>query len=489
MPPKLLPLNEAASLLGVTPDALNDMRLRQQIYGYRDGTSWKFKLDELERLKEERAAAQSSPLAAGDDQPHDATIAFSTPAPAPSPADSGLGLPVLGETGGDGDDDELVLLSEVELGESGTGTSSTIIGSAAKPPVSEDSDLKLGDSKAGVEDSGLGLGDSGLGLGDSGLQLGESDLVLEASPGSDAKKSGSSPAAHESDVRLVTPDDNVLGSGSELPLGLSESATVVKSSSSSSVPLGDSGLLNPGSSGSGFRAPMGDSGLSLASDDDLKLASDGGSGGSSLHLADEDVLAGGSGSGSDITHRPSDSGILLIDPSDSGLALDKPLELTGGSDPMMETTDFSSQSGELKSDDDFLLTPLEEATEDESDSGSQVIMLDTEGEFDDATATLLASQIPGMEASLMVDESPLAGLGGMGEMAGRPGSAIGAGAAPTMIPARAEIPFSALSVVGLAACTVALAITGIMMYDLVRNMWGWNSNYGVDTILIQSFGF
>src|SRR5581483_11668747 len=111
-----------------------------------------------------------------------------------------------------------------------------------------------------------------------------------------------------------------------------------------------------------------------------------------------------------------DSGILLIDPSDSGLSLDKPLDLAGGSDSLMgETTDFTADSGVMKADDDFLLTPLEEATEDESDSGSQVIMLDTEGEFDDATATLLASQIPGM-GSMLEEESPMAaaGMGGGG---------------------------------------------------------------------------
>ncbi|HEX4148082.1 MAG TPA: hypothetical protein VHY20_03800, partial [Pirellulales bacterium] len=154
------------------------------------------------------------------------------------------------------------------------------------------------------------------------------------------------------------------------------------------------------------------------------------------------------------------------------------------------TTDFSaSESSELKADDDFLLTPLEENIEDESDSGSQVIMLDTEGEFDDATATLLASQVPGLSTSMLVDEeSPLGGMGGLGgEMAGARGATMGGAAGAVMVPARPEVQFSALSVVGLAFCSLCLVVCGLMMYDVVRNMWSWDSAYGVDSVILRFF--
>ena len=457
MASKLLPLNDAAALLGVTPDELTTMRLEQQIYGYRDGSSWKFKIDDLERLKEERAASKSSPLTGDDDDglPVDTTESSS----------EDDGLPV--DLSLSGDDDEIVLLSEVELGASGESTSSTIIGQgkAAKVPLAGDSDLKLGDS------------------------------AISGTPGSDVKLAGGS-------------DVNVLGSGSELPLGLSESATVVKSTAGSDLGLQDEVKLIGGGSGSGLEK-MGESGLSLGSDSGLSLASDSGlaladdedlgladepasksGGGSAVNLSeDEDVLGGGTGSGSDITHRPSDSGILLIDPSDSGLALDKPFDLGAGSDPSMQTSDYVADTGdlgELKADDDFLLTPLEEASEDESDSGSQVIMLETEGEFDDATATLLASQVPGLSASMLEEESPLGGLGDSPAGTGR--AAAGAAGAPMMmVPAKAETPFSALQVLGLAACTIAVAMCGIMLHDVVRNMWSWDSSYGVNSTLMNTF--
>jgi hypothetical protein len=407
---KLVPLSEAAQILGVSADELNEMRLRQEIYGYRDGASWKFKIDDVERLKEERASSGSSPSPSGIH-------------------DSGS-LPVdIGDSG-----DDVVLLSELELGESGPSTSSTVIGQAKSTgPIDliVDDDLKLADNEPTLKQSDMGgreKSDDLLGLAaDSGLSLG----LTGPEPGDSGKA-----AAGSSDLFLV---DSGLG------LGQAE---------------------GPKSDLTG-----GDSQLNLGEDA-------------------EDVLGGGSGSHSDITRRPSDSGILLIDPEDSGLALDQPLDLTGSSkgdaddDLLGQTSDFQTEvSVELKADDDFLLTPLEEATDDESDSGSQVIMLDTEGEFDDATATLLASQIPGLGAGPMLEEeSPL------GNLAASPlgfGGATPIAAQQTVYISR-ETPFSAMTVLGLTACTLLLALGGIMMYDLLRNIWSWDGPYPVTTTLVDS---
>ena len=46
---KFVELNEAAEMLGVSTDELNDMRLKGEINAVRDGSSWKFKPEELER--------------------------------------------------------------------------------------------------------------------------------------------------------------------------------------------------------------------------------------------------------------------------------------------------------------------------------------------------------------------------------------------------------------------------------------------------------
>ena len=90
---KFIDLEEAAKMLGVSPETLTEMRERQKIYGYRDGGSWKFKPEDVEKLIADRDAA--------DDE---------------------------GEFAELDEDPDSILLSEVELGQSDESTSSTIIG-------------------------------------------------------------------------------------------------------------------------------------------------------------------------------------------------------------------------------------------------------------------------------------------------------------------------------------------------------------------------
>ena len=46
-------LDEAAKILGIPSDELVEMRSRGEIFGYRDGSSWKFKTEEIERVQSE----------------------------------------------------------------------------------------------------------------------------------------------------------------------------------------------------------------------------------------------------------------------------------------------------------------------------------------------------------------------------------------------------------------------------------------------------
>ena len=53
---------EAAKILGVSPADINEMVLRRELYGYRDGADWKFKTEDIERVAAERApAARTKP--------------------------------------------------------------------------------------------------------------------------------------------------------------------------------------------------------------------------------------------------------------------------------------------------------------------------------------------------------------------------------------------------------------------------------------------
>src|SRR5690606_36717664 len=110
---------------------------------------------------------------------------------------------------------------------------------------------------------------------------------------------------------------------------------------------------------------------------------------------DDDELVLGSGAGSDVTLGAGDSGINLGNPSDSGLSLEEPLELSGGSGAESlelgedEMLDLDKSMG--GSDDDFMLTPVEDGLDEESDSGSQVIALDSE-DFEDAGEAALTAE-------------------------------------------------------------------------------------------------
>ena len=198
----------------------------------------------------------------------------------------------------------------------------------------------------------------------------------------------------------------------------------------------------------------------------------------------------GSGAGSDVTGGTGDSGINLGNPSESGLSLeDEPLELGGsaveslelGEDdmvPLEEEAADPDAATQLKADDDFLLTPVEDVGAEDSDSGSQVIALDTE-EFDESAEGLLATEL-GAEPLLEEDAALAAGadLGGAVALAG---------AGALIQPKQAvEAPYSVWNVLSLMFIVVLLAFTGMMMIDLLRNMWTWDGTYAGNSAMMDS---
>jgi len=336
---------------------------------------------------------------------------------------------------GDEDDTGEVLLSEVALGGSDAGTSGAVIGGKGKS--APDSDLRLVDSD---------------------VNLGGSDVkITEAppKPGSGAKKAA--PPSHDLDVTI---DEELL-----LDEDLDESKAAPPAAK------------KPGGSG------VGAAGRKLE-DDDL-------------------VLGGGSGTGSDVSIG-SDSGISLVDPTDSGLSLEEPLELEResedeslelGEDDMLTFSEEAESEAPtaLKADEGFQLTPLEEAGEEDSESGSQVIALEGAPVSQDAPTMIAGAAAP--LGAAMLDED-LAGMGApVGLVPALPaaGGPLGAvqpvfaeGAAvpvPGMV--LPEAPYSGLQITGLAVTSVLVILCGWMSYDLLRNMWSWNEPYTVNSALMN----
>jgi hypothetical protein len=431
---KFVELNDAAKMIGVTPDELVEMRSRGEIFGYRDGASWKFKLEEVERVIGERGSrvgTGESAILSANDEDFESLI-------------TGLSSKILADKAQE--EAESVLVSEEELGVS-TGKS-TIIGKGKEPvePAGE-SDLKLADEGSVKGGSGTG-----------------SDKLLEA-PGSKLSLGGESDVLGGSDLKIAS------GSGTgDMPM----------------VPAkgpGSTGGLDLGSK------------LSLGEDDDLELGSSDsaldeeiqpkkkGSG------AGSDVTLGAGDSG--INLSPTDSGLSLdeepLDLVPGGSSVES-LELPEDDEVIsleQEAAD-PDQATQLKADQDFQLSPAAaEAIEDESDSGSQVIALEDSEAFDQDAATMLKSE-PG--GPLAADAfQPMGSDAGMGM--GAAGSMGGLAPAQPMyvqVPV-VEAPYSIWNVLSLMAIALMLSLGAMMMVDVMLNMWSFSGSSSVTTGIMDMF--
>ena len=230
--------------------------------------------------------------------------------------------------------------------------------------------------------------------------------------------------------------------------------------------------------------------------------------GSDIELEDDDdddldVMLAGSAAGSDLT-LGSDSGINLS-PTDSGLSLEEePLDLGGSSIEQLELPEDEDMisleeeapvadqdaATQLKADDEFLLTPIEEA-EDES-SGSQVIALeDSEVYADENAQTMLGAAAPAADMGqqpLVAEDADFL----LTPSQQQPDQAPAATAQPVAMVGPApthtlpEAKYSIFNVMGLMLVLVVLGITGPLMVDLMRNLWEYNQPVAASSSLIDS---
>ncbi len=368
-------------------------------------------------------------------------------------------------------------ITDAELREIGDSTPDALAGKK-KAQSASDSGLDFGDD----EDSG----DMIIANDDDSadLMLGaDSDLDLSMRP------SGASSLELMSDLDSAASGSGMLSKSSVGGDVLSELDLLSAEAGGSGLISGDSEALLGGSSGSLGLSGAGSSlaGLddALDDDDDLMIADD-----------DDDLVI--SSAGGDISIA-GDSGINLMSPSDSGLSLEsEPLDLAGSGlsalDLGAELNDGSGigsgkgSSGKLdksgsgvdfESDEEFQLSPSGVGLEVDIESGSQVIEVedsDAIGEpvefgevaMDDADpfgGDAFGGDGFGNADAVVVDESGMveseAGLG-IDDSA----VPVGRGA-----PVGYEIPFTTLQVVGLLMIICMLSLGGMLMTDLIRNMW------------------
>ncbi len=424
-----VPLEEAAKKLGVSADELVEMLGRGEIFGYRDGASWKFKPTEIERVASEMMGD------ALDEDPAGSSILMSeSELGSASSHGSTIGSDIHSTSDASSDPDSDVAL----VADPGSGSDVRLVASKA------DDDLKLADDDDDEDELELTADDGGELLAsasdamDSGkLKLG-SDLGLGSGLGSDI------PLSDSDRLDLTGDASNVLG-GSEVSLG-----------GGSEIIKGDS---DPAIDSSGLG--LGGSDLELTDDGDLVLG-----GGSDLALG-------------------TDSGINLMSPADSGISLeDEPLDLAAsgisgldlaadGSDPGISG---SGSAVDFQQDEEFQLSPSG-ALDTDDDSGSQVIELEDSSEFGDAAVDLPAAD--GFDAFADVDSGTSEGF-----------APAGAAAVSMGYP---EIPYSLPQVLSLLGILLLMCLSGILVTDIVRNMWAWSESgsdltSGFTEVILSAFG-
>lgn len=482
---KFVELPDAAKMLGVSAEELKEMRSRGEIFGYRDGASWKFKLEEVERVMGERQDMphSDSAILSANDEEFDNLI-------------SGLSSTIQKERE-ETEGRDSILLSDDVLGPTGA-SPSTIIGEGRKGKMAGDSDLTLAsDSGTGVGSFVAGPASSKSGLGSD--VLGDADLLATGS-----------------------------GKTGELPKNPSGTGDMKRDELS----LGDDLILDDASSISkkGLSAEDLDLDLTLADSQVGKRAEDSGLlDDSALELGDEMSVLGAesptgkgshggkSGKGSDVTLNTGTSGINLA-PSDSGIGLDEePLELGGSIDDSLELPEDNDiialeeevadpdQATRLKRDDQFMLAPAG-AQDDEDDSGSQVIALE-DSSFDQDAATMLGQG--NLAQPALVPEDPFAqaqvmqpGIGGFdptlampGDLGGMPAPGMqpqmagmaAPGMAPVYAPAPVEMPYSIWNVLSLMTVAGVLALTGMLMVDVMHNMWQFDGTGTAASAIMDGF--
>ncbi len=538
MDPKFVKLEEAAEQLRISIDHLNALREDGKLRAYRDGASWKFRTEEIEKMASEgvpEIEAEESginldldELSLGDDMSFESELskAGETDEQVSSGDDEPLELKLAADDSGldefdledlDLDDDLDVATGSsadvaIDLNDSASDAMKTEVSSAEESAL----DLELevepdGDDPESILLSEAELGDSPDRPPSTIIGKAELDDELDLEVAGDEKSSGSDPAM--SDVQLADLEDLDSGSAAtgELPESRDTAASFddieeleidLEAESSRILTPEDVAAAQSAASAQAKQAAPETSDLELDIDEDYGLApsSDAGlTGLSGLDSEDDDELIAGSeiklgegsskGSGTGLTGLSA----LELDEDEDG---EDDFVLGDGSDLTLSSADsginlLPADSG-LSLDDaaveltgsaigssiDFGEASGLVSDEPAGDFELTPLAEDTGGEEDDDSSQVIA--LDGFEEQQEADELLGAGVGGAAAMPAA--AAFGQGA----MVSRADAQFSGWNVFFLALCLILLSLCGMMALDVVRSMWSWGEPYQVNSSLIDS---
>jgi excisionase family DNA binding protein len=539
MDSKFVKLEEAAERLGVSSDHLIALHDQNKLRGYRDGGSWKFRTEEIDRF-----ASDGLPQL----DPEDSGIDFGLSGLSLGD-DKGLEI-VSGE-----DDDDLLGLDLASDDDDDAGFS--------KITLDDDDDLDLDLSTGSSADLAIDLDDEEIpALADDDDLMLADDTAVEGMPLSAA--AGGSDLDLELDIESGDDPESILLSEAELGdsdaspstiIGRAELDDALDLELASDEPKSDPAMsdvrladlddldLDAGATG---ELPPGEALVDFDDVEDLGIDLEAES---SRILRPEDVAAAQAAAGAQAQQKAAEMSDLDLEiDEDYGLAASSSMALGGGAsaiggddDEIIISGSEINLGGESKvggsgltglsaleldtddDDDDFVLGDGSDLTLSSADSGINLSPADSGLSLDDAaldlTGSAMASGIDFGDASGLVSDEPAGDfeLTPLGEDLGADdeddssqvialdafeeqqeaddllggglgGAAMPAAAAfgqPTMV-ARAETQFTAWQVVFLSLCLVLLSLCGIMAIDVLRSMWSWGEPYQVNSSLIDS---
>jgi len=436
MSKKYLSLEEAADRLGMDKAELNRLREKGSIRAFADRGNWKFKEEDVDNLARNRSLVSDDDLFPSGDS--SGTMELST-----------------GDSSGD------LIFSDDDL----SGTHPTLITKGTPYDETSDSDVRLifdDVPQKGAKPASQSASDS-----DSDVKLTKRD------------SSGSFTAPRtDSDVRLVK-DKTGAGKGSDSDVKLVSSQSAGDSSGSSSHVLDDDGISLAGDS----RSPLGgDSGISLEMPDD-----------SGISLSHESVTIGAGDSGISLALEE-DEGISLAEtpvlresepkkpqPKAPAGKAEKAVPVKAPSDDDLSTTVPFLKNDDLLESDDAIPVLGGSSGDVDAASGSEtsVITLDDDSnEYDTAdsdSAEVAIEEDEEVDADLIGEDDEIAEDVFGAEDAdfddeltsGESSSELSAPRAAVAV----EQDWGTWPLVGMALSTVFMLPLGILMFDLVRNLW------------------
>lgn len=423
----LVPLEDAAQMLGLSVDEITDLRSRNEIFGYRDGSSWKFKPEEIERYASE-AGIEIVKMDLAEDLSSDSELIADSSADIPlEEIDGAIDLGSGSDLNLAPSESHVLSGSDVEPGDSPSDTGKMIDG---------DDELLL------AEDDLFGADD------EIGLQDDSDELALD----SDSELSSD----FDGESSLMLDDDS-----SEIALDAADSG-VNLSPTDSGLSLDEEPLELGGSDIDALELPE-DSDINLIEDaaDDLDASS-----GMVLEL---DESASGSGLDLDV-----DAGV------GSGLDIELP-EATDAAADVQADNDFMLTPLEAEAEDEssgsqvIALEDSEIYADESSEIVSDSSQLGGALEVDPQPVAPMFEE-PGAEAALAL------GIDQDAEIAAGPGGAVVEPAQSVVL----EQPIPGWMVAIQAICLMLLLVAGVVAIDLARNMFEFDGNAQLSSSLTDS---